>query len=270
MTGNAGPLFSAFADENSQDFQEQLDAVRRNNIGYIELRSVDKTPLHKQTLDTIRSLKRRADDAGVKFSAAGSALGKCELNADMDEQVAMCRHLVDVAHILETPYIRMFSFRIPKESSPEACRAQVIDNMGALIDIVSGSGVVLAHENESHIYGETAERCLDLYQTFYSTGGFKGIFDFANFVQVGQRPLTDCWPLLKDYTEYFHIKDALLQDGCVVPAGQGDGSIKAILGEAIDGGFSSFLTLEPHLGPPYGDTPEIRFDCAAAAMGSML
>jgi sugar phosphate isomerase/epimerase len=270
MTGNAGPLFSAFADENSQDFQEQLDAVRRNNIGYIELRSVDKTPLHKQTLDTIRSLKRRADDAGVKFSAAGSALGKCELNADMDEQVAMCRHLVDVAHILETPYIRMFSFRIPKESSPEACRAQVIDNMGALIDIVSGSGVVLAHENESHIYGETAERCLDLYQTFYSTGGFKGIFDFANFVQVGQRPLTDCWPLLKDYTEYFHIKDALLQDGCVVPAGQGDGSIKAILGEAIENGFSSFLTLEPHLGPTYGDTNEIRFDCAAAAMGKML
>ncbi len=265
------PLLSAFADESSEDFDEQLEAVRRNGITHIELRQVDGIALHNQSLDAIREFKKRADDVGVGFSAAGSGLGKCGLDDDIGGQVRICRHLVDIAHILETPYIRMFSFRIPKERSPESCRQQVIDKMGSLVEAVAGSGVMLAHENEKHIYGETAERCLDLYQTFYGTGVFKGVFDFANFTQAGQVPLTDCWPLLKDYTEYFHIKDARLSDGRVVPPGQGDGGLKEILGEAIGNGFSSFLTLEPHLWPKhFGGTAESRFDLAATALKELL
>lgn len=270
MSEPATLRLSAFADENSQDFQEQLDAVRRNGITHIELRKVEGTPVEKQDLGTIRELKKCAADAGIGFSAAGSGLGKCHLDDDLDEQVRTCRHLVDIAHILEAPYIRMFSFRLPKDRPPEACRQQVVDHLAALVDAVRGSGVVLAHENEKHIYGETAERCLDLYQTFYDSGVFKGIFDFANFIQAGQAPLSDCWPLLKNYTEYFHIKDARLADGGVVPPGQGDGSLPEILGDAIRGGFRSFLTLEPHLGPAHGETPETRFDCAAAALHHVL
>jgi len=271
MPENNMPLLSAFADESSQDFDEQLDAVRRNGITHIELRKVDGVPVEKQNLEKIREFKKRAEDVGVGFSAAGSGLGKCGVDDDQEEQVRICRHLIDIAHILETPYIRMFSFRIPKERSPESCRQQVIDQMGSLVEAVAGSGVMLAHENEKHIYGETPERCLDLYETFYGTGAFKGIFDFANFIQAGQDPLADCWPLLKDYTEYFHIKDARLSDGRVVPPGQGDGGLKEILGEAIGNGFCSFLTLEPHLWPKhFGGTAETRFDIAAQALHGLL
>lgn len=271
MTEGNGPILSAFADESSEDFDAQLDAVKRNGITHIELRKVDGTPVRNQGLATIRDLKKRADDAGVRFSAVGSGLGKCAIDDDMQAQVETCRHLIDIAHILETPYIRMFSFRLPREQPPETFRRQVIDGLGALVEAADGSGVMLAHENESHIYGETAERCLDLYETFYDTRVFKGIFDFANFIQAGQNPLTDCWPLLKNYTEYFHIKDARLEDGRVVPPGQGDGGLAAILGEAIANGFHSFLTLEPHLWPKfYGGTAEIRFDLAAEALKDLL
>ncbi|MDT8391277.1 MAG: sugar phosphate isomerase/epimerase [Lentisphaeria bacterium] len=271
MTVNQTPILSAFADESSPSFDGQLDAVRRNNITHIELRDVDGTPVQKQSLATIRAFKKQADDAGVTFSAVGSGLGKCGLDDDVDEQVEMCRHLIDIAHILETPYIRMFSFHIPEDREPADCRQQVIDQLGRLVDTVSGTGVTLAHENEKKIFGDIAERCLDLCETFSGTGAFKSIFDFANYVQVGQRPLTDCWPLLKDHTEYFHIKDARLEDGRVVPPGQGDGGLKEILGEAIAGGFNKFLTLEPHLWPRYfGGTSETRFDMAAQALSDLL
>lgn len=50
---------------------------------------------------------------------------------------------------------------------------------------------------------------------------FKAIFDFANFVQVGQDAL-EAYELLKPYISYVHIKDALFEDGSVVPAGMGD------------------------------------------------
>ena len=271
MSTSNTPILSAFADESATDFAGQLDAVRRNGITHIELRDVDGTPVNKQDLETIRAIKKQADDAGIKFSAVGSGLGKCPLDADMGTQVDLCRHLVDIAHILETRYIRMFSFRIPEGQAPEDCRGQVIDQLGTLVETVNGTGVILAHENEKHIYGETAERCRHLYEAFYASGVFKGIFDFANFIQAGDKPLSDCWPLLKDYTEYFHIKDARLEDGRVVPPGQGDGGLKKILADAIGNGFNSFLTLEPHLWPKhFGGTSETRFDLAANALKTIL
>ena len=57
------PIISAFADESSEKFGEQIDAVLRNGITHIELREVDGTPAHKQSLEVVRSFKQAADDA---------------------------------------------------------------------------------------------------------------------------------------------------------------------------------------------------------------
>jgi sugar phosphate isomerase/epimerase len=270
VTASNAPKLSAFADESSDVFSEQIDAVVRNGFTHIELRNADGNPPHKHDLETIKGFKQAASDAGIGFSAVGSPLGKCSINDDIQVHVDMCKRLVEVAHILGTPYIRMFSFRIPKEENADDYRQQVIDNLGKLVDVVDGTGVMLAHENEHGIYGDIGRRCRDLYDTFYGTGCFKGVFDFANFLGCGDDPMTDCWPLLKDYTEYFHIKDRRNSDGNVVPAGQGEGNMKKILGEAISGGFSSFLTLEPHVGEEFGETSEARFDCAAQSLVGLL
>ena len=72
------------------------------------------------------------------------------------------------------------------------------------------------------------------------------MFDFANFVQVGQQTLP-AYELLKPYVEYVHVKDAQWGTGAVVPAGQGDGHVKDILTDLIGGGWKGFLSLEPHL-----------------------
>ena len=271
MAATNTPKLSAFADESSGVFSEQIDAIVRNGFTHMEPRNADGSSVNKQSLDVTRAMKRAADDAGIGFSAVGSGLGKCGVNDDIEVHVEMCKRLVETAHILETPYIRMFSFRIPKGESADDYRQQVMDNFGKLIEVVDGTGVILAHENESGIYGDTGKRCHDLCQAFYDTGSFKNVFDFANFVQVGENPLVDCWPLLKDYTQYFHIKDARAVDGVVVPAGQGDGHVKEILGEAIGKGFDSFLTLEPHLWPKHFEgTDEQRFDLAAQTLVKLV
>ena len=54
--------------------------------------------------------------------------------------------------------------------------------------------------------------------------------------------------MLKEHIEYFHIKDAELENSMVVPAGKGDGNIPQILDRVIAEGYTNFLTLEPHLG----------------------
>ena len=74
----------------------------------------------------------------------------------------------------------------------------------------------------------------------------RSAFDFANFVQAGERP-RDNWPLLKPYTAHIHVKDAVMANGSIVPDGQGDGDIGPILADAYESGYRGFLTLEPHL-----------------------
>ena len=133
------------------------------------------------------------------------------------------------------------------------------------------TGVRLAHENEREIYGDTGGRVRDLLASIRSPA-FTGIFDFANFVMCGEQAYR-CWQQVRPWITYFHVKDAVAATGTVVPAGEGDGSVARILGEAFAAGFDGFLTLEPHLSVAaanFGRTSPARFKVAADALKGVL
>ena len=71
-------------------------------------------------------------------------------------------------------------------------------------------------------------------------------FDFSNFALLGY-DTKKAWESLAPYTTYFHIKDAVQAQKRIVPAGEGEGHIAEILGQAYQQGFSGFTSLEPHL-----------------------
>lgn len=263
---------SAFADEISDDLDEQIRNLQANGVGFIELRGVWGKNVLALSEDEVREVKRRAQANGIGFSAVGSPLGKFPLDGDFQLQMEGLKKALQYAQILEAPYIRMFSFYIPQGDDPARYRSQVMDLLGKMIAEAEKTSIVLAHENEKGIYGDTGARCLDLYTNLPSSS-FTGIFDFANFVQCGQRPYQDCWASLRSFTSYFHVKDALLESGTVVPAGQGDGDVQKILAEAFSTGFNNFLTLEPHLSvaeASYGRTTPDLFHTAADALKTIL
>ena len=124
-------------------------------------------------------------------------------------------------------------------------KEEVFSRMKRMVDYAVEQDVVLLHENEKEIYGDIASRCLELMEAFYGDH-FKGVFDFANFVQCGQDTL-EAYEMLKPYIFYIHIKDALQEDGEVVLPGDGDGNVKEILSMLDSTGYKGFLSLEPHL-----------------------
>ena len=86
---------------------------------------------------------------------------------------------------------------------------------------------------------------MDLLKTFQ--GDLKCVFDMGNFVLDGYEPYPVAYELLKDYIQYFHIKDALYE-GAVVPPGCGAGKISQILKRHMEETNADVLaTLEPHL-----------------------
>ena len=76
---------------------------------------------------------------------------------------------------------------------------------------------LLLHENEKEIYGDVPARCLDVVRSVGSPH-LRLAWDPANFVQVGVRPFTEGYAMLRPHVSYIQIKDALLEDGSVVVA----------------------------------------------------
>jgi sugar phosphate isomerase/epimerase len=107
--------------------------------------------------------------------------------------------------------------------------------------------VLLLHENEKEIYGDTPERCFDIV-TSVDSPHLRLAWDPANFVQVGVQPFTDGYPTLRPHVTYIQIKDALAANGEVVVAGAGDGQVVTTIRALRDDGFDGFFSLEPHLG----------------------
>jgi len=276
-------ILSAFADEIDADLETQMDVLDQHKIKYIEMRGVNGKNLTEHTLDEVREIKKRLDARGFKISAIGSPIGKIKITDDFEPHLELFRHTIKIADILETKYIRMFSFFIPEEDDPGIYREEVMERWKEFIRTAEGTGLTLLHENEKGIYGDTAERCLDLLRTM-NCGYMRAVFDPANFVQCGVKTYPEAYELLKDYIEYMHIKDALYTDHSVVPSGYGDGKVREILTALHNRGFEGFLSLEPHLGSFAGfadlepnskvkDMPEggpRQFVMAAEALNNIL
>lgn len=244
-----GILISGFADEISLKLDEQLACLTSLGMHHLSLRSADGKGIADYTVDEIRDcILPRLKAAGVEVSSIGSPIGKVGIDDEegFQKQLAQLDTLCQIAQLLNTRYIRMFSFFIPAGADPAVYRDKVMDRLRQFIAIAEKYDVVLIHENEKDIYGDIGSRCRDLADTL-GCDHFKACFDFANYVQCGE-DTEICWNLLKDQVVYIHIKDAVTTDKENVLCGTGEGKIEKLLKQAIrDEGYQGFLTLEPHL-----------------------
>ena len=232
---------SAFADESSDIFSGQIDALKRNGLGYLEIRNLDGQNVSKLSLAQARQIRQQLEAEGLGVWSIGSPIGKIQIDDDFEAHMDLYRHTLDVAGELGAGNIRLFSFFMPKDQDPIQYQNLVIDRMARFVETAKPYGVVPCHENEKGIYGDVASRCLELLQ---AVPGLKAVFDPANFVQCGQDTL-EAWELLHPYVHYLHIKDAL-SDGQVVPPGTGLGNVPAIVRNYLAQGGRA-ISMEPHL-----------------------
>jgi len=262
---------SGFADEISADLQEQIVVLQSLNIHYLELRGVWGKNVLALNDDEIQIFKDTLQQNQIQVSAIGSPIGKIGIQDPFEPHLADFERALKLAQKLNTCYIRIFSFYVPAGEAGRF-RNEVMARLRALLDMARGYPVILLHENESRIYGDIPQRCRDIHETLDSPQ-LRATFDPANFVMNDIRPFTEAYPLLEEWITYLHIKDGILKDHRVVPAGQGDGQIPEIIRALQERGFDGFASLEPHLanaGPFSGFSGPELFKVAADAFRSVL
>ena len=261
---------TGFADEIGPDLELQVRTLQAAGLAHLELRGIWGANVLDLTTAQRQEARARLSDAGIGVSAIGSPIGKVRIDEPWDREVERFRIALDAAEYFGAPFIRLFSYYPPKGDRIAAHRDEVIRRLNEQVEMARGRPVQLLHENERDIYGEGPQACLDIAR---NVPGMRLIFDPANLVVGGMRP-REAWRILADHVVYFHIKDALLADGRIVPAGAGDGDVEAILRDAILArGFDGFLSLEPHLaaaGQFSGFSGPDLFRKAVEALGAIL
>ena len=271
---------SAFADEISPDLDEQIAALSREQIRFLDLRGVWNTNVLDLTDQQVARVKETLDAHGIGVAAIGSPIGKVSIDSSFDEHLQLFERAIVVAHALQTPYIRIFSFYPPatmgeRDDSGVAKSAEyhdeVLRRLREMTARARAANVILLHENEKGIYGDTIARCVDLLQGC-DDARFQAVFDPANFIQCGQTPYPDAYEALRPWLQYVHVKDAR-SDGSVVAAGEGVARWPELLQRLRADGYDGFLSLEPHLalaGQYQGFSGPDLFRLASQALQHML
>ncbi len=239
---------SAFADEMSTDINGQVLFLKKNSIQHIELRFVgDKNIVYqeKKEQERISNLLKQNE---ITCSAIGSPVGKVYVNSEWKNHFDLFKKTVDLASFFDCQFIRIFSFYRDEDLGDSQYQDLVLKHLNTMTEYVDGTNIILIHENEKDIFGDTPERCHLLAKEINSPH-FKLAYDPANFVWGQQiiNPIKNCWPLMKDDVAHIHIKDWKLGAKTGSIPGEGDGQIPELLQELQNMDYDGFITLEPHL-----------------------
>lgn len=258
---------SGFGDEIDPDPETQIAVLQALGARHVEVRSAWGVNVVDLDDAQLSALVERLSGADMAVSAVASPIGKVDVDEDPESEVVRLERVIRVARALQTPYIRIFSFFL-EGRSPETARDAVLTRMARLAETAARQGVILLHENEKGIYGDTPERVLDIVESVGSPA-LRVAWDSANFVQVGvARPHDSGFALLRPHLEYLQVKDALAATGEVVPAGQGDGQVALTIQALAADGYTGFASLEPHLASAHelgGFSGPAAFGAAARA-----
>ena len=240
---------SAFADEAGPFIEDQIQALNQADIDHVDLRQVDEITITDLPLDHARKVRAKLDAADIRVAMFGSPMGKIDLADDFDIDRNRLLHLAQLKDIFNCNAVRIFSYYNKTAALPDDQHAaQSIDRLRQLTDIAAKHDLVLYHENEAGIFGQSVAAVRQIRDALRGPH-FKLIFDFNNYHHAGEN-VWDAWLQLRDATDAFHLKDSQFNDAGemqMVPVGQGEGRVPEILADAAARNWQGPLTLEPHL-----------------------
>ena len=136
----------AFADEASPNIDEQIAALKRNGLQGLEMRNVDGVNVSDISIEKAKEVKRKLQENGLITWSIGSPIGKIDIETDdFKEHLEKLKHTLEIANILESKNIRMFSFYMPEGKDASDYKNEVIDRLGQMCEIAKAYNVFLCH-----------------------------------------------------------------------------------------------------------------------------
>lgn len=261
---------SCFADEIAPSLADQFRVMQGLNLKGMEVRTVDDVSVMDLSERALREIRNQADDRGITITCVSSPIGKQPVSISASIVVQQVQKASQIAHILGCKSIRIFSFFNEQSMTIDEAITLSTEKLSLMADQAKKADTVLVMEGGHNTVGQTGKVAQQLFEAVDNVH-LRCAFDAAAFVGSGERPFTDCLPLLMPYIEYMHIKDARFNSHQRVLPGEGDVELEKILDAVRDKDL--VLSLEPHLayaGPTRGFSGEEPFKQAHKALIDIL
>lgn len=271
-------LLSAITDEISQDFEHALDVLLEYHAAGAELRGLWGTNIadlsQEQALRAKQALRKR----GLRVAALATPFFKCDLEPaaatpeaagplhlapprDLAQQMDLLERCARLAHLFETPYLRVFTFwkRGPYTPDIEERIANAFDKP---LSLAQREGLTLLLENEHACYVGTGAEAAQLAQRI-NHPLFRICWDPGNAFVAGERPYPEGYEAVRPWIAHIHVKDArmvatehhgLQPRWCVM--GQGEIDYPGHFAALKRDGYKGFISLETHFVPEKGSGPD--------------
>jgi sugar phosphate isomerase/epimerase len=238
-------------DEVTQDLEGALRFCREFDLGWIEIRNLWKQYVTDLPLEDVRRAKRLLDEAGVKLSVLDTALFKCALpgmravgnrkdDYPFSEQQPLLERAIERSQILDTRFIRIFSFWRMEEG--DAARPRVIEELNKAAALAARAGRVLLIENVNGGVAETSAETARLLREIPSASVAMAWDPNNAFCGGEKRPYPDGYALLdRSRLHHIHLRDARQNEQtgrCEwVPTGKGEIDNLGLLRALVKDGF---------------------------------
>jgi len=239
---------SGLADEAAPSIDRQIEAHQVLGWTHIELRLVRGINVVGLPDEAFEQIARKVEAAGLRVDCLSSEIANWArpISGDFSRDVADLKRAIPRMRRLGTRYIRIMSY--PNDGWPESqWKREVIRRLRKLTQIAEDAGIVLLHENCAGWGGLRWQNTLELLEAMDSPA-FRLLFDTGNPVAEG----LDSWEFyqaIREHIVHVHIKDARREDSKVqfTFPGEGEGRLRAILGDLRSRGYQGALSIEPHL-----------------------
>lgn len=249
---------AVITDEISEDIRHALAVCTELGIATVELRVVNGASivdLDNHQLTEVRSL---IDEGGFNVCNIASPFLKTHignrgettgathgaLDRPRDEHWDVLKRSLEVAHVLDAPMVRAFSFwRVP---DPVSVRDDILETLATATEIARDAGKILGLENEHACnIGSGTEAAWYLDQI--DDPALQLIWDPGNISALGVVPDKTQYDAVAKRIGHVHVKDgnAIPAESWVVP-GTGVCDWENQLRWLHEGGYSGPLSLETH------------------------
>jgi len=247
---------TGFADEASQNLDEQIKATKELGWNSIESRNIGGKNIHDLSEEDFEQVVEKLESANIHINCFGSAIANWakNINDSFDITLAEVERAIPRMKRLGTKLIRIMSYA--RCDGEEQYAAERFKRLTEVVAMIKENGLQQVHENCMNYGGLSWKHSLELMENvpglklIYDTGNSPFMKDHAKGGDVWQ----DSWEFyskVKQHIAYIHIKDSLNpkpgeKEEYTMP-GEGQGYVKEIIADLKADGYDGGISIEPHL-----------------------
>jgi sugar phosphate isomerase/epimerase len=268
---------TGFADEAASSLDGQIVATKELGWKHVESRNIDGKNIHDLSDKDFDVARETLGKAGIVINCFGSAIANWGKNIDQpfDSSLAEARRAIPRMKRLGTKLIRIMSFAVLKDrGTDDQMEEERFRRLRELQKMFGDEGITPVHENCMNYGGMGWTYTLKMLE---KVPGLKLVFDTGNpvsskdFTKKPPHPMQSAWEFyshVKEHIAYIHIKDGIWDKAKNVMThtfpGEGEGDVRRILKDMLDGGYDGGISIEPHMAVVAHDNSvqspdEIRF-----------